>query len=48
MADLLTLLRLPLAVLFLVVGDEVARLVILAAAAGSDLLDGFLARRLGG
>lgn len=47
-ADLLTLLRLPLAVLFLVVGDDVARLVILAAAAGSDLLDGLLARRLGG
>lgn len=47
-ADVLTLLRLPLAVLFLVVEDAVARLVILAVAAGTDLLDGVLARRLGG
>jgi CDP-diacylglycerol--glycerol-3-phosphate 3-phosphatidyltransferase/cardiolipin synthase len=47
-ADLLTLLRLPLAVLFVVIGDGTVRLVILAVAAGTDLLDGFLARRLGG
>lgn len=46
-ADLLTLLRLPLAVLFLVINHSLARLVILAVAAGTDLLDGFLARRLG-
>jgi CDP-diacylglycerol--glycerol-3-phosphate 3-phosphatidyltransferase/cardiolipin synthase len=47
-ADLLTLLRLPLAVLFVIVRDDSARLVILGVAAGTDLLDGFLARRLGG
>jgi len=47
-ADLLTLLRLPLAVLFVVMRDESVRLLILAVAAGTDLLDGFLARRLGG
>jgi CDP-diacylglycerol--glycerol-3-phosphate 3-phosphatidyltransferase/cardiolipin synthase len=47
-ADLLTLLRLPLAVLFLLIADSLARLVILAIAAATDLLDGFLARRLGG
>jgi CDP-diacylglycerol--glycerol-3-phosphate 3-phosphatidyltransferase/cardiolipin synthase len=47
-ADLLTLLRLPLALLFVVVGDASVRLAILAVAAGTDLLDGFLARRLGG
>lgn len=47
-ADLLTLLRLPLALLFVVIGDAAVRLVILGVAAGTDLLDGFLARRLGG
>lgn len=47
-ADLLTLLRLPLAVLFVVMRDDLVRLLILAVAAGTDLLDGFLARRLGG
>jgi CDP-diacylglycerol--glycerol-3-phosphate 3-phosphatidyltransferase/cardiolipin synthase len=41
------LLRLPLAVLFLVLASPVARLAVLAVAAGTDLLDGFLARRLG-
>jgi cardiolipin synthase (CMP-forming) len=46
-ADLLTLLRLPLAVLFLLVEDGLARLAILAIAAATDLLDGALARRLG-
>lgn len=47
-ADLLTLLRLPLAVLFLIVQDGAVRLGILGIAATTDLLDGFLARRLGG
>ncbi len=47
-ADLLTLLRLPLAVLFLIVDSALWRLGILAVAAATDLLDGFLARRLGG
>lgn len=47
-ADLLTLLRLPLAVLFLLVHDSLLRLAILAVAAATDLLDGLLARRLGG
>jgi cardiolipin synthase len=46
-ADLLTLLRIPLAVAFLLVPDAVARLLILAVAAATDLLDGALARRLG-
>lgn len=46
-ADLLTLLRLPLAVLFLLVEDGMVRLAILAVAATTDLLDGALARRLG-
>lgn len=48
LADVLTLSRLPLAVLFLVLGDPGARLGILALAAATDLLDGFLARRIGG
>lgn len=47
LADLLTLLRLPLAVLFLLVHNGLARLVILVVAAATDLLDGPLARRLG-
>jgi len=47
-ADLLTLLRLPLAVLFVAVRNDSVRLLILAVAAATDLLDGFLARRLGG
>jgi CDP-diacylglycerol--glycerol-3-phosphate 3-phosphatidyltransferase/cardiolipin synthase len=46
-ADLFTALRLPLAVLFILVSQPVWRLAILAVAAASDLLDGFLARRLG-
>lgn len=46
--DLLTALRIPLAVVF-VVGDSGAlRLVVLALAAASDFLDGIWARRLGG
>jgi len=46
-ADVLTLLRVPLAVLFLLIDDAIIRLGILAVAAATDLLDGFLARRLG-
>ncbi len=46
-ADLLTLARLPLAVAFLVIPDALARLLILAVAAATDLLDGALARRIG-
>jgi len=45
-ADALTVTRLPLAVAFPLVG-ETGRLVVLAVAAASDLLDGFLARRIG-
>lgn len=47
-ADLLTLLRFPLAAAYLVFPSLAARLGILAAAAASDLLDGPVARRLGG
>jgi cardiolipin synthase len=45
-ADLLSAVRIPLAVAFPFVSNDV-RLVLLAAAAGSDLLDGQLARRFG-
>jgi len=46
--DLVTMARLPLAVVFLVVDDPVVRASALALAALSDLLDGYLARRFGG
>ena len=46
--DALTVARLPLAVVFLVVDDPVVRAAALAAAAASDLLDGYLARKVGG
>jgi CDP-diacylglycerol--glycerol-3-phosphate 3-phosphatidyltransferase/cardiolipin synthase len=46
-ADLLSLSRLPLAVLFLVVPSALGRLAVLAVAAATDLFDGVLARRLG-
>lgn len=46
--DVLTVARLPLAVVFLVIGDPVVRAAVLAAAAASDLLDGYLARKVGG
>lgn len=46
-ADWLTLFRLPLAVAFPLVESLGWRLGILAAAAGSDLLDGWIARRVG-
>ncbi|MGH7509504.1 MAG: CDP-alcohol phosphatidyltransferase family protein [Gemmatimonadales bacterium] len=46
-ADLLSLLRVPLAVAFVLVPDYGWRLAIVGAAALTDLLDGPLARRLG-
>ncbi len=46
-ADLLSAVRIPLAVAFPFASND-ARLMLLAAAAGSDLLDGQLARRFGG
>lgn len=46
-ADGLTLVRIPLAVAFLIVPDNTWRFVILATAAASDLLDGYIARRFG-
>ncbi|MFI5209686.1 MAG: CDP-alcohol phosphatidyltransferase family protein [Gemmatimonadales bacterium] len=47
-ADALTLLRLPLAALFVAVPDTGWRLAVLVIAGATDLLDGFLARWLGG
>ena len=47
-ADVLTAVRIPLAVAFVAIPDTGARLVILAAAAASDFADGFVARRWGG
>ena len=46
--DLLTLLRVPLAGAFIAAPDSLWRVVILCAAAGSDLADGRIARRFGG
>lgn len=48
LADLLTLARLPLAVLFLLWPSSTGRLVVLVVAAATDLVDGYLARRFGG
>ena len=47
-ADILTLTRIPLAVAFVAVDNRLAQLAILLVAAGTDLLDGFIARRIGG
>jgi cardiolipin synthase len=47
-ADLLTALRLPLAVLFPFVPSPALQLAIVAVAAASDVLDGIVARRFGG
>lgn len=47
-ADVPTALRLPLAILFPFVRSPIWQLVIVAAAAASDVLDGILARRFGG
>lgn len=46
-ADVVTFLRVPLAITFLLVDSTVTRLLVVAAAAASDLLDGYLARRYG-
>ncbi len=46
-ADVCSALRIPLAVAFVLLPGTPARLAILGLAAVSDLLDGFLARRLG-
>lgn len=46
-ADFCSAVRIPLAVAFVLLPSVPARLVILVLAAVSDLLDGFLARRLG-
>lgn len=46
-ADALTAARLPLAVAFVLVPDTTARLAVLGTAAGTDLLDGQIARRFG-
>jgi len=48
LADALTLVRLPLAVLFVAEPAPGWRLAVLAIAGATDLLDGFLARRFGG
>jgi len=47
-ADLLTVLRFPLAALFPFVHGSLARLAVVAAAAATDLADGLIARRTGG
>lgn len=47
LADVVTLSRIPLAVAFIVAPGTRARLVVLALASLTDLLDGWLARRLG-
>ena len=47
-ADGITLLRIPLAILFPLVSSAPVRLVILALAAATDLGDGWVARRFGG
>jgi CDP-diacylglycerol--glycerol-3-phosphate 3-phosphatidyltransferase/cardiolipin synthase len=47
-ADVLTALRLPMAVAFVLLPSEGGRLVVLSLAAATDLLDGWLARHLGG
>jgi phosphatidylglycerophosphate synthase len=46
--DLLTALRVPLAVAFLIWDDVAARLAVVVVAALSDFLDGIWARRIGG
>lgn len=46
--DFLTALRMPLAVVFLMVPDTTVRFVVLVLAAASDFVDGIWARRIGG
>ena len=48
LADGITLVRIPLAILFPIVTSTPVRLVILALAAATDLGDGWVARRVGG
>ena len=47
-ADVLTALRLPLAVVFPFLREPAAQLAVVAVAAASDFFDGILARRFGG
>lgn len=47
LADILTASRLPMALAFVLAPSNGVRLAILAAAATTDLLDGFIARRIG-
>jgi phosphatidylglycerophosphate synthase len=47
-ADFITVVRLPLAVVFVLLKDPWWRVGVLALAGATDLLDGFLARRFGG
>jgi CDP-diacylglycerol--glycerol-3-phosphate 3-phosphatidyltransferase/cardiolipin synthase len=47
-ADFITVVRLPLAVFFVLLAEPWWRFGVLALAAATDLLDGFLARRFGG
>jgi cardiolipin synthase len=47
-ADLVSCLRVPLAAAFLLISSTSGRMAILGAAAATDLLDGPIARRLGG
>ena len=47
-ADVVTALRLPLAVLFPFLRPPAAQLAVVAVAAASDFFDGILARRFGG
>lgn len=47
LADVLTLARLPLAVAFIVLPTPLERLIVLAVAGATDLLDGVIARRIG-
>lgn len=47
-ADAFTVVRIPLAVAFVLVTNPGARIAILSAAAASDFADGFVARRFGG
>jgi phosphatidylglycerophosphate synthase len=46
-ADLMTAIRFPLALAFVLVSGTAARIMILAVAAASDLADGWMARRYG-